>query len=57
MPTYQYRCRECKRETEAVQRITDPPLEQCEECEGKVERLIPRTHFELKGGGWFKDGY
>jgi putative FmdB family regulatory protein len=57
MPTYQYRCRECKRETEAVQRITDPPLEQCEECKGKVERLIPRTHFELKGGGWFKDGY
>lgn len=26
-------------------------------CGGKVRKLISRTSFVLKGGGWYKDGY
>jgi predicted nucleic acid-binding Zn ribbon protein len=26
-------------------------------CGGKVKKLISSTSFQLKGGGWFKDGY
>lgn len=26
-------------------------------CGGKTERLVSRTGFQLKGGGWAEDGY
>jgi putative FmdB family regulatory protein len=56
MPTYDY---ECSRghQFEATQRITDPPLDRCQVCRGKVRRLISGGTFILKGSGWYKDGY
>jgi putative FmdB family regulatory protein len=64
MPTYEYQCADgfldgCDRESfEVEQRITDPPLEKCPHCGGKVKRLIPRsTRFQLRGSGWARDGY
>jgi len=58
MPTYEYRCNACKREFEAQQRMVDDDLVTCEVC-GKdaLERLISRTAFQFKGGGWYKDLY
>lgn len=26
-------------------------------CGGETEKLISQSSFQLKGGGWFKDGY
>jgi putative FmdB family regulatory protein len=56
MPTYEY---ECSRghQFEAEQRISDPPLTRCRVCRSKAHRLISRTSFVLKGGGWYSDGY
>jgi putative FmdB family regulatory protein len=56
MPTYEY---ECSRghQFEAEQRISDPPLSRCRVCRAKARRLISRTSFVLKGGGWYSDGY
>ena len=31
--------------------------ESCERCKGKLEKLISRTAFQLKGGGWYAHGY
>lgn len=56
MPTYEYSCRSCG-SFEKEQRITDPKLDACPTCGAKVERLISRTSFALKGGGWYSDGY
>ena len=58
MPVYEYKCNACGREFEVQQRMSDPELTDCEVC-GKpaVERLISRTAFSLKGGGWYKDLY
>lgn len=58
MPTYEYECEKCNRTFEAEQRITDQPLDECivGACKGRVRRLIQRTSFSLKGGGWFKTG-
>jgi len=63
MPTYEYECTECKHVFEVEQRITEPPLTFCPQktckgfaCQGFVRRLIQRTSFSLKGGGWFKTG-
>jgi len=58
MPIYEYACGKCEAEFEAEQRITDDPLKKCPECGSKrVKRLISRTSFALKGGGWYADGY
>jgi putative FmdB family regulatory protein len=57
VPVYEYGCTKCKREFEYQQRMSDPPMKKCEACGGKLERLISRTSFQLKGGGWYKDLY
>ena len=58
MPMYEYRCNACKREFEYEQRMSDDDLVTCEVCgEDKLEKLISRTAFTLKGSGWYKDLY
>ncbi|MEE2672216.1 MAG: zinc ribbon domain-containing protein [Myxococcota bacterium] len=58
MPTYEYMCEKCEHEFEREQRITDPPVKTCPECRSrKVKKLISRTSFVLKGGGWYSDLY
>ncbi|MEO8704045.1 MAG: zinc ribbon domain-containing protein [Kofleriaceae bacterium] len=58
MPTYEYRCNACGRESEVQQRMSDPDLVHCEACgKDELERLISRTAFALKGSGWYKDLY
>ncbi|HEY6911637.1 MAG TPA: FmdB family zinc ribbon protein, partial [Myxococcales bacterium] len=39
------------------QRITEPALATCDKCGGPVRRLISRSSFALRGGGWYADGY
>ncbi|HVH05465.1 MAG TPA: zinc ribbon domain-containing protein [Myxococcota bacterium] len=58
MPTYEYVCKACDLEFEREQRISDPPVKTCPSCKAKqVKRLISRTSFHLKGGGWYSDLY
>lgn len=58
MPTYEYACKACDLEFEREQRISDPPAKTCPRCKSKqVKRLISRTSFHLKGGGWYSDLY
>ncbi|RMD69449.1 MAG: zinc ribbon domain-containing protein [Gammaproteobacteria bacterium] len=58
MPIYEYQCKECDHRLEALQNLNDPPLTRCPEC-GKetLEKVLSVTGFQLKGGGWYKDGY
>lgn len=58
MPVYEYECKGCGHEFEREQRITDKPVKKCPECGAmKAKRLISRTSFVLKGGGWYNDLY
>jgi putative FmdB family regulatory protein len=57
MPLYEYRCRSCGTLIEVLQKLGDRPLRSCERCSGRLEKLISRTSFHLRGGGWFADGY
>jgi putative FmdB family regulatory protein len=58
MPTYEYHCNGCDQEFEAEQRITEDPIKSCPDCKSKkVKRLISKTSFHLKGGGWYSDLY
>jgi putative FmdB family regulatory protein len=56
MPTYEYECPKCG-SYDVEQRITAPALTACEKCGGPVRKLISRSSFALKGGGWYADGY
>lgn len=57
--TYEYCCQGCDHTWETEQRITEDPLKDCPSCgEPKAKRLVSGgIGFELKGGGWYKDGY
>jgi putative FmdB family regulatory protein len=57
MPIYEYRCTGCGHTLEAIQKLDDRPLSKCPECSGKLEKLVSRAAFQLKGGGWFSEGY
>ncbi len=57
MPIYEYICDDCKKITEAMQKITEEPLKKCPKCSGNLRKLVSNTSFVLKGGGWYKDGY
>ncbi len=57
MPIYEYRCSDCGKEMEVMQRITEEPLSVCPECKGALRRLISSTGFILKGSGWYVTDY
>ena len=65
MPIYEYECEKCEKRMEILQSIKEDTVEVCpkEKCpkkqhgKGKLKKLISKTSFSLKGGGWAKDGY
>lgn len=32
MPTYEYECKACKRRSDVIQRMSDPPIGRCPHC-------------------------
>lgn len=57
MPIYEYRCTKCEKVTEALQKMGARALRKCPHCGGRMEKMVSRTGFQLKGGGWFSEGY
>ena len=57
MPIYEYECISCCQTFEIFQRMTEDPLSSCPECSGSVKKLMSKSSFQLKGGGWYADGY
>tara|TARA_Y100000590_G_scaffold446658_1_gene580677 strand:+ start:6862 stop:7050 length:189 start_codon:yes stop_codon:yes gene_type:complete len=58
MPTYNYRCKDCKDEFELLQSIMSEPLEECKKCKGKLIRLIGKgTGIIFKGTGFYETDY
>lgn len=57
MPIYEYRCKACGDAFEVIQKFGDAPLRECRRCSGELEKLLSRTAFVLRGGGWYSDGY
>lgn len=57
MPLYEYRCDACEHQFEVIQSFSAKPIRKCEKCGGRVQKLISRAGFVLKGGGWYKTDY
>ncbi|MGA8890626.1 MAG: zinc ribbon domain-containing protein, partial [Anaeromyxobacteraceae bacterium] len=58
MPIYEYLCEACGKVNEKLQKVNDPPPARCDECGSrKLAKLVSRSAFQLKGGGWYSDLY
>lgn len=58
MPIYEYQCQHCKNVFEKIMKFSDPAPETCESCgHGPMTKLVSQSSFQLKGGGWFSEGY
>jgi putative FmdB family regulatory protein len=58
MPFYEYQCKSCGHELEAMQKISDRPLKKCPECgKSQLQRLMSAPVFRLKGGGWYETDF
>ena len=57
MPLYEYQCQACGRRLERIQKFSDPPLEVCPHCGGKLEKLISSPAIQFKGSCWYITDY
>ncbi len=57
MPTYGYRCRSCGNEFEVLQKISDPPLNACPKCAGKLDKMVYAAGIIYKGSGYYNTDY
>jgi putative FmdB family regulatory protein len=58
MPLYEYKCANCGKKFEKIQKFSDEPLTVHEECgSGPVERLISVSALQFKGSGWYVNDY
>ncbi len=57
MPVYEYECIKCGHRIEVMQKFSDPPIEECELCHGKMKKIISQCTFHLKGTGWYVTDY
>jgi putative FmdB family regulatory protein len=58
MPFYEYQCKNCGHELEAMQKVSDAPLKKCPDCgKSQLQRLMSAPVFRLKGGGWYETDF
>lgn len=58
MPIYEYRCADCAHELEIMQKMSEDALTQCPQCgHHSLNKLISRSSFRLKGGGWYETDF
>jgi putative FmdB family regulatory protein len=58
MPFYEYQCKSCGHELEAMQKVSDAALKKCPHCgKSQLTRLMSAPVFRLKGGGWYETDF
>jgi putative FmdB family regulatory protein len=54
MPIYAYRCNSCGFEKDHLQKLNDPMLVSCPECnQATYHKQVTAAGFQLKGSGWY----
>lgn len=58
MPIYEYECKACGHQMEAIQKMSDAPLTDCPSCgKSELSKLVSAAGFRLKGGGWYETDF
>ena len=55
MPVYEFEC-EKGHVTEAIVKMDTQKID-CQTCRRPAHKILSVCSFELKGGGWYADGY
>jgi putative FmdB family regulatory protein len=53
MPIYRYKCEQCDKEIEVFQGIHEKPIETCEDCGGRLRKVIGRVGIKFNGSGYY----
>jgi putative FmdB family regulatory protein len=54
MPIYAYRCGSCGHEADVLQKMSDPVLTTCPNCQAETfSKQLTAPGFQLKGSGWY----
>jgi len=54
MPTYEYVCKKCGHEFDAVQSFSDDALTTCPECSGPLQKKFGSVGVVFKGSGFYR---
>ncbi len=58
MPIYEYVCKSCHHEFEALQKLSDDPLRDCPKCnQSALQKKISAAGFRLAGSGWYETDF
>ena len=57
MPLYEYQCESCEKRFEKIQKFSDPLIEICPSCGGRVNKLLSSPAIQFKGTGWYITDY
>lgn len=58
MPIYEYACQDCGHSFDALQKMSDDPLQDCPECgQPRLRKLLSAPNFRLKGSGWYETDF
>ncbi len=58
MPIYEYICEACDETHDALQKMSDDPLEDCPECgESTLKKKLSAPSFRLSGSGWYETDF
>ena len=57
MPLYEYQCESCEKRFEKIQKFSDPLVEICPSCGGRVNKLLSSPAIQFKGTGWYITDY
>src|SRR5215208_1323260 len=57
MPLYEYQCEACSHRFEKIVQYSDPPIETCPVCGGKVRKLFSSPAIQFKGSGFYITDY
>lgn len=58
MPLYEYYCPKCNYQIELIHKVSEKKNDTCPSCQKvQLKKKTSLTSFQLKGGGWYKDGY
>jgi len=58
MPIYQYKCKDCDHQLEALQKMSDPKLVDCPACNApSLSKQVTAAAFKLKGTGWYETDF
>jgi len=58
VPIYEYVCKSCQHQLEALQKLSDAPLVECPQChQPTLQKKISAAGFRLSGSGWYETDF